>query len=56
MNNTDSNPVKHVVFQGNIYIVDFSAPAPVWTYAMPLSLWAVRQRDQNHKQVSKLRP
>ncbi|HEY9733437.1 MAG TPA: hypothetical protein V6C89_16075 [Drouetiella sp.] len=54
MNNTDSSLVKHVVHEGNIYVVDFSAPAAVWTFAMPLSLWAVKQNEQCRRQFPDL--
>lgn len=54
MNNSDSSLVKHVVHEGNIYVVDFSAPAAVWTFAMPLSLWAVKQNEQCHRQSPEL--
>ncbi|MBS2001336.1 MAG: hypothetical protein U0103_26265 [Candidatus Obscuribacterales bacterium] len=50
MNNSENSLVKHVVHEGNIYIVDFNAPAAVWTYAMPLALWAARQNQQCRNQ------
>ncbi|HEY9676729.1 MAG TPA: hypothetical protein V6C76_01915 [Drouetiella sp.] len=44
MNSNENSSVKHVLHEGSIYIVDYSSDVPVWSLAMPLSVWASRQK------------
>lgn len=53
MNNT-SNLIKHVLVEGNIYMVDYSAPAPVWRYAMPFAQWVAQQKELTQNQFPDL--